>query len=115
MQKFICVGNLTKDPEKAETPTGVSYCRFTIAVNRPFTNADGERDADFFNVIAWRGIGDNCVKYLKKGSKASIVGTIQQRSFEKNGEKKTVTELIAQEVEFISRSDKAKETGDLPF
>lgn len=103
MQRFICVGNLSKDPETGETPSGVSVCRFSIAINRDFTKEDGTRDVDFFNVIAWRSIGENCGKYLKKGSKVAIVGKLQNRSYEaKDGTKRNVTEIIAEQVEFLT-------------
>ena len=69
MNKCIFVGNLTRDPEHQQTGGGVSYCRFTIAVNRSYTNASGEREADFINIVTWRGLADNCAKYLTKGRK----------------------------------------------
>lgn len=128
MQRFICVGNLSKDPETGETPSGVSVCRFSIAINRDFTKEDGARDVDFFNVIAWRNIGENCGKYLKKGSKVAIVGKLQNRSYEANdGTKRNVTEIIAEQVEFLTPKQseepkkpamcelKQEEMDDLPF
>lgn len=128
MQRFICVGNLSKDPETGKTPSGVSVCKFSIAINRDFTKEDGTRDVDFFNVIAWRSIGENCGKYLKKGSKVAIVGKLQNRSYEaKDGTKRNVTEIIAEQVEFLTakQSEEPKkpamreltqeEIGDLPF
>lgn len=111
MQKFICVGNLTKSPEITETPNGIKCCRFNIAISRPFTNANGERDTDFFNVITWRGQAENCHKYLAKGSKVAIVGTVQNRTYEKNGEKRAITEIIASEVEFVKRSENKEQNG----
>ena len=128
MQRFICVGNLSKEPETGETPSGVSVCKFSIAINRDFTKEDGTRDVDFFNVIAWRSIGENCGKFLKKGSKVAIVGKLQNRSYEaKDGTKRNVTEIIAEQVEFLTpkQSEEPKkpamreltqeEIGDLPF
>ena len=64
MNKCIFVGNLTRDPELTTTPNGVSVCRFSIAVNRTYTNANGEREADFINIVAWRGLGENCAKFI---------------------------------------------------
>ena len=80
MNKVILVGNLTKDPELVTTNNGISLCRFTLAVQRRFTSGDGEREADFINVVVWRGQADNCYKYLKKGSKAGVCGSIQTRA-----------------------------------
>jgi len=103
MNKVILVGNLTRDPELSETPSGVAVCRFAIAVSRDYANADGTREADFFNVTVWRGRAENCGKYLKKGSKVAVVGSLQTRSYEdKDGIKRNVTDIVANEVEFLS-------------
>ena len=103
MNKVILVGNLTRDPELSETPSGVAVCRFAIAVSRDYANADGTREADFFNVTVWRSRAENCGKYLKKGSKVAVVGSLQNRSYEdKDGVKRNVTDIIANEVEFLS-------------
>lgn len=101
MNKVILVGNLTRDPELATTNNGISYCRFSLAVPKRF-NAGGEREAEFINIVVWRGQAENCAKYLKKGSKAAIVGNIQTRSYDaQDGTKRYVTEVVAEEVEFI--------------
>ncbi len=103
MNKVYLIGNLTRDPELATTTSGVSVCRFSIAVQRRFSNAEGEREADFFNIVVWRAQGENCHKYLKKGSKCAVIGALQNRSYDANdGTKRTVTEIIAEEVEFLS-------------
>ena len=103
MNKAILIGNLTRDPEKATTSSGISVCRFSIACNRPYTNADGERECDFLNIVTWRGLADNCGKYLNKGNKVAITGTIQTRSYEDDDRnKRYVTEIVADEVEFLS-------------
>lgn len=109
MNKVTLIGNLTKDPEQTTTNSGVNVTRFSIAVQRRFENAEGERIADFFNIVAWRGLGDNCFKYLKKGSKVAVLGEIQNRNYEaQDGTKRYVTEIIASEVEFVG----AKKTDD---
>ena len=72
MNKAFLVGNLTRDPELTTTPNGISVCRFSIAVQRRFANADGEREADFINCVAWRGLADNIAKYVKKGKKVFL-------------------------------------------
>lgn len=103
MNKVILVGNLTRDPELTETPSGVAVCRFSIAVSRDYANSDGNRETDFFNITVWRGRAENCGKYLKKGNKVAIVGSLQTRSYEdKDGIKRNVTDVVANEVEFLT-------------
>ena len=103
MNKVVLIGNLTRDPELQTTNGGVSVCRFSLAVSRRFANADGERETDFLNIVVWRNIGENCHKFLKKGSKVAIVGNIQSRSYDAtDGTKRYVTEVVAEEVEFLS-------------
>jgi single-strand DNA-binding protein len=111
MNKVFLIGNLTRDPELSETPNGIALCRFSIAVNRGYTNADGERETDFFNITVWRNKAENCARYLKKGSKVSIEGSLQNRSYEdKDGNKRTVTDIVASDVEFLStRQDSGEE------
>ena len=103
MNKCILVGNLARDPELTTTSNGVAVCRFSIAVSRRYANADGGRETDFLNIVVWRNLGENCHKFLKKGSKVGIVGNIQSRSYDAtDGSKRYVTEIDAEEVEFLS-------------
>ena len=103
MNKVILVGNLTRDPELITTANGVSLCRFTLAVQRRFAGQDGEREADFVNIVVWRAQADNCYKYLKKGSKCGVVGSLQTRSYDaQDGTKRYSTDVVAEEVEFLS-------------
>lgn len=103
MNKIILIGNLTKDPELITTNSGISVCRFTLAVSRRYTNSSGERETDFLNIVVWRTLGENCHKYLKKGSKCCVVGQVQNRSYEaQDGSKRYITEITADEVEFLS-------------
>lgn len=103
MNKVILIGNLTKDPEISTTTNGVSVCRFSLAVTRRYTNANGDREADFINIVVWRALADNCHKFLRKGSKAAVVGNLQSRMYDApDGTKRYVTEVVADEVEFIS-------------
>ena len=103
MNKVMLIGNLTKDPEINTTSSGVSVCSFSIAVSRRFANAEGEREADFFNIVVWRQFAETCHKYLKKGSKVGIVGSIQNRSYTAaDGTKRYTTDIVADEVEFLS-------------
>ena len=103
MNKLFLIGNLTKDPEVSETANGTTYCRFGLAVNRPYQGNDGEKQTDFFNITVWREQAKNCGRFLSKGKKVAVVGYIQNRTYEdKDGNKRTVTDIIANEVEFLS-------------
>lgn len=110
MNRAIITGNLTKDPEHSATPNGVSLTKFTIAVSRRFSQ--GEQKADFLNIVTWAGLADNCAKYLHKGSKVGVVGQIQTRQYDdKKGVRRYVTEITADEVEFLSPK---MQDGDSP-
>ena len=103
MNKCIFIGNLTRDPEFQTTGSGVSLCRFSIAVNRNYSNSNGEREADFINIVTWRGLAENCNKYLTKGRKVCVVGQLQTRTYDdKDGNKRYATEIVAEDVEFIN-------------
>ena len=106
MNKITLIGYLTRDPELSQLPSGVSVCKFGIAVSRSFTNADGERETDFFNVTAWRGLGENCAKYLRKGKRACVVGNVQIRNYvDNNGNRRTAVDVVAEDIEFLSPKD----------
>ena len=112
MNKCIFIGNLTRDPEYSTTGSGIALCRFSIAVSRNFKR-DGEPDADFFNIVTWRGLAENCHKYLTKGSKVCVVGAMQNHSYEdKEGNRRTASEVIADEVEFVGSRNSVD--GDRP-
>lgn len=105
MNKVFLIGNLTHDPEMRSTQSGVAVCNFSIAVNRRFKNANGEQETDFLNVIAWRQLAELCGKYLAKGRKVAVTGSIQTRQYEaKDGSKRTAWDIVADEVEFLSAS-----------
>ena len=110
MNKVVIIGNLTRDPELTTTANGVNFCRFTVAVGRNFTSSDGEREADFLPVIAWRNQADNCYKYIKKGSKVAVVGSVQTRNYEGNdGQRRYITEIVAENVEFLTTKNNASD------
>lgn len=103
MNKTWLIGNLTRDPELSKTSRGTSICRFTIAVNRPYMDSNGERETDFFDCTAWNGTAENIAKYCAKGSKVAVVGSIQMRTYEDNrGNRRTAVDVIVQEVEFLA-------------
>ncbi len=102
MNKAILIGNLTRDPEVRTTNSGVSVCTFTVAINRRVANQQGVREADFINIVTWRQLAELCGRYLAKGRKVAVVGSIQTRSYDaQDGSKRYVTEVVADEVEFI--------------
>lgn len=113
MNKVFLIGNLTRDPEITTTNSGVQMCRFGIAVNRNYANAEGVRETDFFNVTAWRGNAEKCGKYLHKGNKVAINGNIQMRSYESNGEKRTSVDIIVEDIEFLT--PRSNDNGSAPF
>jgi len=114
MNKIMLIGNLTHDPEIATTNSGVPVCRFSIAVSRRYTNSEGNREADFIPIVVWRNQAESCHKYLRKGSKAAVYGSLQVRNYEtKTGEKRTIAEVIAEEVEFVG-SKSTGDTGEAP-
>ena len=102
MNKAILIGRLTRDPELRTTPTGRNVCQFSIAVNRNFTNANGEREADFINCVVWDKQAENLVKYQKKGNQIAVDGRIQTRNYEdKDGKRVYVTEILANNISFL--------------
>ena len=102
INRVVLVGRLTKDPEYRTTPSGVSVATFTLAVNRTFTNAQGEREADFINVVVFRRQAENVNNYLFKGSLAGVDGRIQSRSYEnQEGRRIFVTEVVAIEPKML--------------
>lgn len=102
MNKVILIGNLASDPEFRTTTTGMSQCNFRLAVQRRYANQQGVREADFLRIVSWRAQADLCAKYLTKGSKVAVEGSIQTRTYEQDGEKHYTTEIIADNVEFLN-------------
>ncbi|HBM3452047.1 TPA: single-stranded DNA-binding protein [Listeria innocua] len=102
LNRVVLVGRLTKDPELRYTPAGVAVATFTLAVNRTFTNQQGEREADFINCVVWRKPAENVANFLKKGSMAGVDGRVQTRNYEGNdGKRVYVTEIVAESVQFL--------------
>lgn len=101
MNKAFLIGNLTRDPEMRTTQNGFSVCSFGLAVNRR-RKVEGQPDVDFFNVTAWRQLGENCARFLQKGRKVCVVGAIHIRTYDaQDGAKRTVVEIEADDVEFL--------------
>jgi len=128
--KVFLIGNLARDPELRYTPSGVPVARFAVAVNRPKSKSNPEKnDVDFINIVAWRRLAEICGEFLKKGRPVSIEGRMQVRTYEKDGEKRTIAEVVADgmqmlgkkpdsqpaaetEHEHVSQEDKSE---DIPF
>ena len=102
MNKVFLIGRLTKDPELRYTGSNIPVATFSLAVNRNFTNQNGEREADFINIVVWRKQAENCKNYIGQGSQVAIDGRIQTRNYEdQNGQKRYVTEVVADNVQFL--------------
>ena len=123
MNRVILIGRATKDVEISKTNNDRSVAKFAIAVDRRYKNSDGEKVTDFINIVVWNKLAEICSKFVKKGKQVAVSGELQGRSYEVNGEKKFITEIIADEVEFLGsnteKEDKVEldevDDGDLPF
>ena len=115
LNKVILIGRLTKDPELKYTPNSVAVCTFTLAVDRSFTNQQGEREADFIPIVVWRGLAENCGKYLAKGRLCAVSGRLQTRSYDvQDGSKRYITEVVADECQFIERAKDGQAPAQQP-
>ena len=117
MNKAILIGNLATDPETRTTASGVSVCSFRLAVQRRFANQQGVREADFLNIVAWRQTAELCARYLSKGRKVAVEGSIQTRSYDaQDGSKRYVTEIVADNVEFLGspQGERQQRADDAP-
>ena len=113
MNKCFIIGNLTRDPEARTTQSGVSQSTFDVAVQRRFKGQDGKREADFLTVVAWRQTADFCNKYLQKGRKVAVEGSIQKRSYKaQDGSTRYVTEIIADSVEALGGGQRQEAQPD---
>jgi single-strand DNA-binding protein len=118
INRVVLVGRLTKDPELRYTPSGVAMARFTLAVNRTFSNQQGEREADFINCVVWRKQAENTANFLKKGSLAGVEGRIQTGSYEgQDGKRVYTTDVVADSVQFLEprNSSGERNQGGQPF
>lgn len=120
MNKVILIGRLTRDPELRYTGTNTAVATFSLAVNRPFTNQAGEREADFINIVVWRKQAENVKNYLNQGSQVAVEGRIQTRSYDgEDGKKRYVTEVIADNVQFLdtkgSRDNSQSSPAPTPY
>lgn len=103
LNRVILIGRLTRDPELRYIPSGVPVASFTLAVDRPFTNKEGERETDFIPIVVWRKQAENCANYLAKGSLVAVDGRMQVRSYDQDGQRRYITEVVADSVRFLER------------
>ena len=108
MNKLTIIGNLCKDPETRTTQSGKTVCTFTVAVNR----RGGQQEADYFRVSAWNQLGESCQKYLNKGRKVAVVGSVSVNAYTtQNGENRASLEVFAQDVEFLSSKNEGQQNA----
>lgn len=115
MNKINLIGNLTRDPELSETRSGVAYCNFSIAVSRSFTNADGERETDFFDCVAWRGLAETIANYFSKGNKIGVSGRVEVGSYEDDyGNKRKSFKVVVEDFDFLTPKARDNEESERP-
>ena len=115
LNRVILIGNLTRDPEMRFTPSGASVSNFGLAVNRRWTNKQGERvdQVDYFNIVTWAKLAELCTDYLTKGSPVAIEGRLQSRSWEtEDGQKRSVVEIVAENVQFLGKQGPRERIDD---
>lgn len=114
MNKVVLIGRLTRDPELRYTGNNTAVASFTLAVNRPFSNQQGEREADFINVVVWRKQAENVKNYLSQGSQAAVEGRLQTRTYDdNNGQKRYITEVVADNVEFLGSKGSSSNSNNM--
>jgi single-strand DNA-binding protein len=114
LNRIILIGRLTKDPELRYTPNGTGNCTFALAVERQFKNAQGQKEADFLNIVCWRQLAETCANYLARGRLCAVEGRVQVRHYDNNeGKRVYMTEVIADNVRFLESKNQrdAEETG----
>ncbi|WP_373481628.1 single-stranded DNA-binding protein [Acetobacterium sp.] len=112
MNKVILLGRLTRDPEMKNTTTGKAVTRFSLAVDRRFKNKDGQKEADFFNIVVWGKQAEFAAQYLTKGSQISLSGRLESRSYDaQDGQRRYITEVVADEINFVSSGQKNSTAG----
>lgn len=114
MNRVVLAGRLTKDPELRYTPNGIAVANFTIAINRPFRNQQGEQEADFINCVTWRKQAENLANYMRKGSLIGVDGRVQTRSYDnQEGRRVFVTEVLAESITFLESRGSSQQRSDM--
>lgn len=115
MNRVILIGRLTAKPELRYTGSNLPYTRFSIAVDRTFNNAQGERETDFFNIVVWRKQAENVCNFLNKGSLVCVEGRLQQNNYDdKDGNKRSTVEVVADNVQFLESKSQRQASADAP-
>ena len=112
MNKVCLIGRITKDIELRYTSSNIPSVRFTLAVNRNFSNQNGDREADFISCVAWRNQAENMKKYISKGSLVAVEGRIQTGSYEKDGQRIYTTDVVADNVQFLESKSQSQNRED---
>lgn len=114
LNRVILIGRLTRDPELRYTPSGVAVTKFTLAIDRAYKNAQGEKETDFINIVTWRKQAENVANYLFKGKLAAVDGRLQVRNYQgQDGQKRWITEVVAENVRFLSPRDTSNNDNSL--
>lgn len=115
LNRIVLIGRLTRDPELRYTPNGIAVANFSLAVDRPYTNQQGERETDFINIVVWRKLAETCANHLGKGRLVAVDGSLQVRSYEtQEGQRRIVAEVVAENVRFLDRPKDASDTPESP-
>ena len=114
MNKVVLIGRLTRDPELRYTGSNTPVATFSLAVNRNFSNQNGEREADFINIVVWRKQAENVKNFLTQGSQVAVEGRIQTRTYDdQNGQKRYITEVVADNVEFLGSKNSSNNSNNM--
>lgn len=115
MNKVILIGRLTRDPELRYTGNNTPVATFSLAVNRSFTNQNGEREADFINCVVWRKLAETVKNYLSQGSQVAVDGRIQTRTYDdQNGQRRYITEVIVENIDFVGTRRENSQSSQQP-
>lgn len=112
LNNIVLIGRLTRDPELRYTPSGVAVTKIALAVDRGFTNKQGEKETDFIDVVVWQKLAENCASYLDKGRLVAVEGRLQIRSYEdKEGIRRKAAEVVARNVKFLDKAKDGSQNG----
>lgn len=115
LNRVILIGRLTKDPELRYTPAGVAVAQFTLAIDRTYSNPQGERETDFIPIVVWRQLAETCANYLRKGRMAAVEGKMQVRNYDNNeGRRVYITEVVADNVRFLESPNRT-DRDEIPY
>lgn len=114
LNRVILIGRLTRDPELKFIPSGTAVTQFTIAVDRRVPNKNGERETDFIRIVVWSKLAEVCAEHLAKGRLIAVDGRLQVRSYEQDGQRRTISEVVAEQIQFLDRGKGPEKPGSSP-